>query len=413
MTRVTPAPARAPVAYLQPGSAAFWRANLALFLGGFVTFAALYSTQPLLPTFAAEFAVGPAEASLSLSLATGTLAVCLVVAGTLSESLGRKPVMATSLLAASVLTLLTALSPDFSTLLALRALQGVALAGVPAVAMAYLGEEVHPHSLGLAMGLYISGNTVGGMSGRILAGLVAGAASWRVALGAIGVLSLLCAVWFWRNLPPSANFQPRPAGRLARRWAPLGEHLRDAGLRHLYAVAFLLMGSFVALYNYVGFHLMAPPYGLSQAAVGWIFLLYLVGTFSSAWMGRLADRLGRRKVLWTGVATMGAGAVLTLAGPLALQIFGIGVFTFGFFGGHSIASSWVGRRVRSNRAQAASLYLLFYYAGASVGGSAGGLFWSAFGWPGVIAMVAIALGLALVLSQRLTAIPPVQPAGGA
>lgn len=407
----TPAPA--PVVYLQPGSAAFWRANLALFLGGFVTFAALYCLQPLLPTLAEEFAVGPAVASLSLSLATGTLAVCLVLAGTLSETLGRKPVMAASLLAGSVLTLLTAWSPDFSTLLALRALQGVVLAGVPAVAMAYLGEEVHPHSLGLAMGLYISGNTVGGMSGRILAGLLAGAASWRVALGAIGVLSLLCAVWFWLNLPRSANFHPRPAGRLAQRWTPLREHLRDPGLVHLYGVAFLLMGSFVAFYNYVGFHLMAPPYGLSQATVGWIFLVYLVGTFSSAWMGRLADRLGRRKVLWTGVALMGVGAMLTLAGPLPLQILGIAIFTFGFFGGHSIASSWVGRRARAHRAQAASLYLLFYYAGASVGGWMGGLFWSAQGWPGLVAMVALALALALVLSQRLTGIPPIQPASGA
>src|SRR5262249_26793897 len=117
------------MAYLEQGSAAFWRANLALFVAGWVTFACLYSTQPILPMLTAESGWAPALASLSLSVTTAALAVSLLVVAAVSDAVGRKPIMAGSLVASGTLALLTAASPDFPTLLALRALQGVALAG--------------------------------------------------------------------------------------------------------------------------------------------------------------------------------------------------------------------------------------------------------------------------------------------
>ena len=129
--------------YLRRGTPELRRANLALFVAGLATFAMLYSTQPLLPVFSAEFGVTPAVASLPLSLATGTLAIALILA------------------LSSFLMVLVALSPGFPALLALRAVQGVALAGLPAVAMAYLAEEVHPKHVGFTVGLYIAGNSVG------------------------------------------------------------------------------------------------------------------------------------------------------------------------------------------------------------------------------------------------------------
>jgi MFS transporter, YNFM family, putative membrane transport protein len=392
--------------YFQRGTAAYWRANLALFVAALVSFAILYCTQPLLPTFSQEFGLAPATASLSLSVATASLALALVVAGSLSEVWGRKAVIAASLAASSALMLLGAFSPDFAWLVVLRALQGLALAGAPAVAMAYLAEEVHPAAIGLAMGLLISGNTVGGLSGRVLTATLADAYSWRVALGLLGVFGLAATLAFLWLLPPSARFRPRPlaARQLA---ASLGQHLADPGLRWLYVSAALLMGGFVTLYNYLGYRLVAPPYELSQAMVGWLFTLYLVGTFSSAWMGRLADRLGRRRVLWVGEAIMLAGAALTLAAPLPVVVAGVGVFTFGFFGAHSIASGWVGRRARTARAQAASLYLLCYYGGSSLIGWLGGLVYGQGGWPAVVALIAGLVLVALIGAARLATIPPV------
>jgi YNFM family putative membrane transporter len=390
------------------GTPAFRRTNLALFAAGFSTFALLYDVQPLMPLYSDEFGLSAAAASLSLSVTTGFLAVAMLVASSLSDALGRKPVMVASLLASAVLTLLAALVPGWHGLLLVRALLGLALSGLPAVAMAYVGEEMDKGSLGLAMGLYIAGSALGGMGGRLLSGVLADLLSWRAALGALSVLGLAAGLVVWRGLPPSANFRPQPLamGRLLARLPP---HFRDAGLPWLFALSFLLMGSFVTLYNYVGYRLLAPPYGLGHAEVGAIFAVYLVGIVSSAWMGSLASRVGRRKVLWATILLMLAGLGLTLAMPLILVVAGMALFTFGFFGAHSIASSWVGLRALEGKAQAASLYLFFYYLGSSVVGSLGGLFWSAQGWLGIVLLLGVILMAALAISLRLAALPPLPP----
>ena len=389
---------------IERGTGAFWWASTALFVGGFVTFAILYSTQPLMPVFSRQFEVTPAVASLSLSLATATLAVFMMVAATLSESRGRKIIMTLSLFCSAALALLISFSPDFSTLLGLRALQGVALAGLPSIAMAYVGEEFQPGSLGLAMGLYVSGTTVGGMVGRIATGVLSDVYSWRVALGTIGVLGLFCSLWFWIGLPASANFTPQPLAN-KRLVGPVIRHVKDPGLLCIFCIGFLLMGGFVALYNYVGYLLVAPPYLLSQAALGSIFVVYLAGTFSSAWMGKLTDGFGHPKILLTGIAIMFVGGFLTLSGSLYVIIIGIAVYTFGFFGSHSVASSWVGQRAIVDKAQASSLYLLFYYAGSSLFGVVGGLFWTPYGWYGVVSMIMALLLLSLLLTGILFAAP--------
>jgi len=394
---------------LQQGTTAFRRANFALFAGGFITFSILYDVQPLLPIFTKEFDVTAATGSLALSVTTFTLAISMLFISSLSEAWGRKPIMSASLLLSSLIVIITAFSPTFSSLLGFRILQGIVLAGLPAIAMAYLGEEVDSRSLGIAMGIYISGNSIGGMAGRIITGSITDLFSWRIAMGTIGIISLILSIWFWFHLPNSRYFTPKPL-KLKILSKSLVGHLKDPALLCLFCIAFILMGSFVTLYNYIGFELLAPPYHLSQTIVGWIFIVYLTGTFSSTWMGRLSDSLGRKKVLWIGLVIMAAGAVVTLAAPLVFKIIGIAVFTFGFFGAHSIASSWVGRRARTAKAQASSLYLFFYYSGSSIAGTAGGFFFSNFGWKGVIGFIICLLLLAFPLTLKLSSVTgkPVQ-----
>ena len=228
------------------------------------------------------------------------------------------------------------------------------------------------------------------------------------ALALIGLAGLACGAALWHWLPPSRHFQPRHLGfgSLTR---SLLTHLADGGLRWLFVLGFLLMGGFVTLYNYIAFRLLAPPYDLSQSAIGAIFAVYLLGMAASALAGRLADRLGRRRVLWAAVLVMLAGTLLTAAANLALIILGIAVMTLGFFAAHSIASSWVGRRAGAAKAQASSLYLFAYYLGASVVGSAGGLAWEDFGWMGVLALVAGCVLAGLLVGLRLSALPPLAP----
>ncbi len=389
---------------IEKGTVEYRKVVIGLFLGGFVTFAVMYCTQPLLPIYSREFFISPATASLSVSITTAVLAVMMTVIAAISNAWGRKLIMSLSLIGASALTICAALSPNFWLLLVVRALEGLSLAGLPAIAMTYLGEEVHPRNLGEAMGMYIGGNAIGGMLGRIATGLLADFYSWRIALACIGIIGLACAFWFSKELPSSTHFVARPLS-LKQHGKSLLAQLKDPGLLCIYGIGFLLMAGFVPLYSYMGYQLMAHPYNLSQAAVGWIFAVYIVGTVGSTWLGSLADRHPRHYVLGTGVATMCLGALLTLSTSVPVKIIGTAIFTFCFFGSHSIASSWVGKRAGRDKAQASALYLFFYYAGSSIGGSLGGLFWSTAGWNGVIGMIAAFLIGGLVLTFILPFIP--------
>jgi YNFM family putative membrane transporter len=301
--------------------------------------------------------------------------------------------------------LVTAMMPNWPALLVVRALLGLTLSGLPAVAMTYLSEEMDVESIGLGMGLYISGSAVGGMGGRLITGVMTDFFGWRIGVLVVGMIGVVAGLIFWRALPPSRHFVAQPL-----RWDALRERFSrmfcDPVLPWLFAEGFLLLGSFVTIYNYLGYRLLAAPYNLSQAAVGLIFGIYLIGTFSSAWMGHLAGKLGRRKVLWTAFALMLVGVALTMMQPLLLIMLGIVAITFGFFGGHSIVSSWVGRRAGAAKAQASSMYLFSYYMGSSIAGASGGVFYAAHGWNGVALFVGVLVLAGLLISLRLIRLPP-------
>ncbi|HLU53930.1 MAG TPA: MFS transporter [Pseudonocardia sp.] len=398
-----PTTAQAPVGH-ERGTRAYRRLGAAMWCAGLATFVLVYCVQALLPAFADEFGVSSSAASLALSATTGTLALAIVPLSAVAESWGRARVMTIALAASAVLGLLAPLAPTFGALVAVRALQGVALAALPALSMAHVTREVAPRWLGGAVGLLIAGNTIGGLSGRLVAGAVAELGGWRVALAVIGGLSLLCTVAFRLLLPPPVAPTP-PRVRLRELGRPLRAQPADPGLRCLFGIAFLLMGAFVTVYNYLGFRLLAPPFDLPAALTGLVFLGYLAGTWSSTGAGRLGDRWGRRRVLWAAVLVAVAGAWATLPDALPAVLAGLLVVTVGFFGAHSVASSWVGRRASvlpdGSPAVASSLYLFAYYLGSSVGGAVGGVAYDLGGWPAVVAYVTALLSGALALALRL------------
>lgn len=393
--------------YIEKGTSMFKHTVLALFCGGFATFALLYCVQPMMPLLSAEFSINAAQSSLILSVATALLAIGLLITGPISDRIGRKPVMVVALFAAALCTIASAMMPTWQGVLVLRALVGLSLSGLAAVAMTYLSEEIHPKHIGLAMGLYIAGNAIGGMCGRLIAGVLIDFVSWHTAMLVIGGLALIAAAVFWRILPDSRNFRPRS---LHPRSLLEGfiMHFRDAGLPLLFLEAFVLMGAFVTLFNYIGYRLLAAPYHLDQAFVGLLSVVYLSGIYSSAKVGALADKLGRRKMLWATIALMLVGLVLTLFTPLSLVILGMLMFTFGFFGAHSVASSWIGRRALKAKGQASSLYLFSYYAGSSIAGTAGGVAWHLGGWNGIGLFIATLLMVALLVAVKLAKLPPLE-----
>ncbi|MFC9435054.1 MFS transporter [Nocardia sp. NPDC057030] len=376
------------------------RITAALFAAGLATFATMYSAQALLPSLSEEFGATPAHAALAVSLTTAFLALAIIPVSALSSRIGRTRVMTISAVSSATIGLLLPFSPSLEVLLTGRALQGLTLAGVPAVAMAYLAEEVGTAGLGAAMGVYIAGTSMGGLAGRVIPAFTLGLGSWRWAEATISVAAAVCTVWFVRSLPPSRGFVARPAG-IRTVLGDLAGQLRHRGLLALFGLALALVGTFVSLYNFLGYRLTQPPFELPDAVAGLVFLLYLAGTAVATVAGRLADRIGRHLVLAGAVVLMGAGLALTIPDNLVTLVLGMSLCTAGFFGAHTVASAWVGVLASGNRGAASSLYLFSFYVGSGVIGGASGIAYTAHGWAGLVVCDATLLLIALVLVSTL------------
>ncbi|MGV9879493.1 MFS transporter [Streptomyces sp. NPDC003006] len=375
---------------LTPGGPGYRRMSFALFLAGVATFALLYSTQALLPLLSADFGASASTASWTVSAATGALALFVLPLSALSERYGRRAVMTASLTVAVAVGLLVPFAPSVEVLIALRAVQGAALAGLPASAMAFLAEEVRPKALVAAIGMFVAGNSIGGMSGRIVTGWVAQAWGWRAALAVVGVVAVLCAVAFRALLPAPRHFTPGSLNpkSLAR---TVRTHLSNPLLCRLYAIGALFMTVFGAVYTVIGYRLTDAPFSLPQGVIGSIFLVYLVGTVSSAAAGKLVARLGRRGALYLAVSTTAGGLLLSLSSSLVLVLLGLVLITAGFFAGHAVASSSVSRTATTGRAQASALYQSAYYLGSSAGGTLGAVAFHAGGWAGTVGLGLLAV----------------------
>lgn len=375
---------------MAPGGPGYRRMSFALFLAGVATFALLYSTQALLPLISDGFGVSASDASWTVAAATGGLALFVIPMSALSERFGRRTVMTASLAVAVTVGLLVPFAPSLGVLVVLRGIQGAALAGLPASAQAYLAEEVRPRALVTAIGLFVAGNSVGGMSGRVITGWVAQEWGWRVAVGVIGVIAVGCAVAFRLLLPAPRHFR---AGSLhpRRLLGTVRDHLANPLLRRLYAIGALFMTVFGGVYTVIGYRLTEAPFSLPQGIIGSIFLVYLVGTVSASTAGRLVGRLGRRGALYLGGGTTAAGLILSLADSLPLVLLGLVLITAGFFAGHAVASSAVSKTATHGRAQASAIYQSAYYIGSSAGSTVGALAFHASGWSGTVGVALLAI----------------------
>ena len=407
LATVATAPARALWSGYQAGHPEYRRVMVGLFFVGMGTFSLLYTTQPLLPELARDFSVSDGQSALTVSVTTLGLALALLVAGPWSEVVGRTPLMRWSLALSSLVGLACAFAPGWNTLLALRFVEGIALGGLPGVAIAYLREEVHHDSHARAAGLYVGGTAIGGLLGRLLAAILADHGGWRLATGGVAMLGVVSAVAAILLLPPSRRFAPAPSSprALARTSVRL---LRDPAQLALYGIAVTAMGTFTAAFNAIGFRLTGAPYHLPLSVCAFVFVVHIVGLLTSPAAGRLAGRVGRRVVVPAGAAVTLAGLLLTLARPLPVVVLGLAVMTGGFFSVQGVTSGWVAARAdlaSGGIGQAASLYLVSYYLGASLFGGLAGTAWSTGGWPLVVALLGTLTLGTIVLSLFLQTVP--------
>lgn len=362
------------------------RILIALLCAGVATFAQLYSPQGILPRLATDLRIDASQSSLVISAATIGLAAAVLPWSLVADRVGRVRAMRVALVAATVFGLVMPWSPWFGALMVVRVLEGAALGGIPAIAVTYLSEEVDARHAAVAAGTYVSGTSIGGLLGRLVAAPIADLTNWRLGTFTVAVMAAVATTIFFFVTPLPRGFTPRAASLASTLHATV-DHLRNPRLVVLYAQGFLLMGGFVATYNYLAFRLENAPFHMPVGLTSLLFLAYLAGTVSSRVAGGMVGRWGRGLVLLGSTAMMIAGTLITLSMSLPLIILGLVVFTAGFFGAHSIASGWAGARTTHNRSQSTSLYNCSYYAGSSIFGYLGGVAWLHLGWGGLVAMV--------------------------
>ncbi|OTG91742.1 MFS transporter [Acinetobacter sp. ANC 3832] len=386
--------------YIEYGTQPFKAILLSLFLAGFAIFSSLYCVQPMMPFLAKFFQTTATNSSFPLSLSTIALALGLLFAGLISDRFGRKQIMAISLFSTATLLLISSFLPYWEIFLATRMMIGLAVSGVASVAMTYIGEEIAQKDVGFAMGLYISGTAIGGMGGRLIAGVLLDFISWQTATLIIGVLNFIIAIIFYLALPASKHFKAYPI-QFSRFKESFKKNLSDPKLRLLFAEGFILMGCFVTVFNYMSYHLLEKPFELSQTWIGLISVAYLSGIYSSPRAASWSQKFGREKVLIFMFLSMILGLWIMLIPSIWFILLGLLIFTFSFFAAHSTSSSWVSVQSLQYRAVGSSLYLFCYYLGSSILGSGSGLVWEHFGWLGLTVTITCILLIGLCIAVKL------------
>ncbi len=386
--------------YIEYGTQPFKAILLSLFLAGFAIFSSLYCVQPMMPFLAKFFQTTATNSSFPLSFSTIALALGLLFAGLISDRFGRKQIMAISLFSTATLLLISSFLPYWEIFLATRMMIGLAVSGVASVAMTYIGEEIAQKDVGFAMGLYISGTAIGGMGGRLIAGVLLDFISWQTATLIIGVLNFIIAIIFYLALPASKHFKAYPI-QFSRFKESFKKNLSDSKLCLLFAEGFILMGCFVTVFNYMSYHLLEKPFELSQTWIGLISVAYLSGIYSSPRAASWSQKFGREKVLISMFLSMILGLWIMLIPSIWFILLGLLIFTFSFFAAHSTSSSWVSVQSLQYRAVGSSLYLFCYYLGSSILGSGSGLVWEHFGWLGLTVTITCILLIGLCIAVKL------------
>ena len=355
----------------------------------------------MLSELQASFGVSLATGSLAVSASTIGMATGLFLFAFKADTFKRERLMSLSLILSALLTISSAFMSHFVLLLLLNFLKGIALSGVSAVALAYLSDEIEPGKIGLAISLYLSGNTIGGMTGRVAGSLLAGWGGWQQAVWVIGITSLLLGFLFYWKIPASSQVSQNSIS-IKEKLQQMKDLLSKRLFIGMYLIAALAMGVFVSVYNYISIQLESPRYGLPHQMIAMIFVMYLTGVAGSIIVGKLSDKHRPERLLRYSLILLGAGLSMLLIPRLWALIAGLGILTFAFFSTHTIASRIVSVNASRSKSSATSIYWLSYYAGSSIIGSLTGIILTRFGWDTFVEILLMLTTLSYLISSLAT-----------
>jgi len=374
-------------------------ALVTLFFAPAFIFANMYTTQAILPVLSQDFHISAPTAGLTVSLLVLAVAIGSLFYGPLSDRIGRKPVMVGISFLVIIPTLLCGLAPNFMVLVVLRTLQGLLMPGLTSVAIPYVNEEFAGKGRGLAMGVYVSGLTLGGLFARVGSAALTGTYNWRIALLVFTIPTLFAALAMWRLLPETKRKQIKLSSSLHIDGEFFRQTLRDMALhwhnRRLvgaFIIGFTLFFGFIGIFTYLPYYLTGPYFRLPTVALSLVYLLWLTGVFSPA-AGTLAGRIGSRRAIAFSMGLAASGLLITLIPDLHVVIFGLGLLALGMFATVPAINLYLGEQATTAKGAAASVYLSLYYFGGSFGAVLPGLALVWAGWTGV---VFLCLGMVIV-----------------
>ncbi len=374
------------------------QATAALYFATVAAYGDMYITQPILPLLGREFVVAPVTAGLTVFVVVLAIAVASLLYGPLSDTLGRKPVMVWSSGLLAVPTLLCAFAPNFATLLLFRALQGLLIPGLTAVAVAYLGDQFSGAHLGAAVGNYIGASVAGGLSGRVVGGLIADLIHWRAAFVAFSLWTLLGALLMARMLPAAASTGSAPWNAAYR---GMLLHFRNRRLVGAFVVGAALFFAFIGVFTYLPYYLSAPPFSLPTGVVSTVYVVYLAGVLISPLTGRLSAVVSRRAIMAGGMGIAGIGMLGTLTPWLPLIMVSLVIVCGGNFMAQSTTPAFVNANARTAKGGASALYLTSFYVGGAAGSILPGYGWQLWGWIGVVATCLMVVLIGLIANWTL------------
>ncbi|MCF8098593.1 MAG: MFS transporter [Desulfarculaceae bacterium] len=347
---------------------------------------AIYFTQPVLPQLSREFAASPPMASLSVSLVILGITLACLPFGVLADRWAVKSIIALGGGGTALCLALAALSPNLPVLLAARLGQGIFLPALTSCLAAYLARTLPPSGLRVVMGSYVAATVVGGLMGRLLSGFFL-AGHWRACfwLGTFLVLALSLPpmAWLPTQGPPPAHQKNQPGYfALLRRWPTLAPYLATFGSMFVFA----------AVFNYIPYHLAAPPFMASTTLISLVYLSFIIGVAQSPFAGRLAGRWGAGPVLLMGAALFALALMVSRIPSLPMVVLSLVLVCAGHFTIHATSQGLLNVRLSSSQGRGNSLYVLVYYLGGWAGITAAGALWNRWAWSGVTG-----LGLAMLL----------------
>ena len=339
-----------------------------LSVAAFAAAANMRVLDPLLVQLSAEFNVTVGAASIATTLFLLANGVFVLVHGPFGDRHGKMPVVAVACIAAALCCTASALSFSLGMLAGTRFLTGVTSSAIIPLAIAWLGDNVSYDRRQATLARFLTGQTLGLMTGAAMGGALGDWLGWRAVFWVLTTISLVAGIALFvvmRARPDIAKPGERAAGSMVSQM--LGVLRRPWALTIIVVVA-LEGGVFWGSFTFVGAHLHLR-FGLSLAAVGLAVAAFGGGGFIYVTVAHhLVRLLGERGlVLWGGTGLGLSFALLALAPNAIVAFAAIVLCGITFYMLHNTLQTNGTQMAPEARGSALALFALCLFVGQAIG----------------------------------------------